>query len=676
MNLKTLKYPLLALGAVLLGACASIGHPEGGPRDYTPPRFLESSPAPGSVNQNPRRIVLTFDENITLDDAFNKVIVSPAPPTTPVVRSLGRKVTVELRDTLQPNTSYTVDFADAVKDLNEGNVLDGLAIDFATGPTLDTLRISGMVFEARTLEPAQGITVAVTRDMSDTALTTVPFSRIARTNTLGQFTVRNLAPGTYRIFALNDVNRDRMWDPSEDIAFYYGTVTPTAQTITVTDTLLTTDGTRDSLVTHPATLYLPNDVVLTWFNENRLPVYLNDNRRPQRNLLEINFSAPADSLPHITVARGPLAGISLESLALRAQSPRGDSLQYWLTDLRALAHDTLSLAMRYQATDTLQALSWRTDTLNFVYKAPKAKKKDKDAVADTVQPTLTLTPLTQSVLDIGRPIRLRLDQPIGTIDTALFALEALRDTLWVPEPSLRLVRDSLAPLTTLVVNARFEPGAKYRLRADSAAILSVYSLPTRALNYETTIRKPEDYSQVTFTLTAPGDTAWAKPGAMFVELLGASDQPVYTAPVAAGGKAHFALVNPGTYFARVVLDANGNGRWDTGNVALGLQPEQVAYYPKKMELRANWEQAYDWDIYATPLDLQKPYDVKKNRPKLRKGERAPGQDDDGQQYDEWGEPLDGGTRQGRDRGRGSMGTFGNMGGGRQQSSGNTGTLKR
>ncbi len=217
----------------------------------------------GQLNVKGNKITVEFDENIALDDAMNKIVVSPAQRTTPAISSNAKRVTVELRDTLLPNTTYTIDFADAVKDLNEGNVLDGLALDFATGDTIDTLRISGMVFEAQTLEPAQGMLVGVYSNLEDSAIHTLPMDRITKTNQLGQFTIRNLKEGTYRIFALNDVNRDYHWDRSEDVAFYDVTISPTATPTTVTDTLVRENGQRDSLVTRDATRYLPDDVLLS-----------------------------------------------------------------------------------------------------------------------------------------------------------------------------------------------------------------------------------------------------------------------------------------------------------------------------------------------------------------------------------------------------------------------------
>ena len=234
---NTLRLLVILIAGVTLVACASMGRPEGGPRDEIPPVYVRSNPTPGQLNFNGNKIVIEFDENIALDDPTNKVVVSPAQTNQPVVSALGRKVSVELRDTLLPNTTYTVDFADAIKDLNESNILDGFAIDFATGDSIDSLQISGIVLEARNLELAQGMLVGVYSDLSDTALTTRRFDRIAKTNQLGQFTIRNLKPGDYRIFAVNDVNRDMHWDRSEDVAFYDMTISPSSRPTTVTDTL-------------------------------------------------------------------------------------------------------------------------------------------------------------------------------------------------------------------------------------------------------------------------------------------------------------------------------------------------------------------------------------------------------------------------------------------------------
>ncbi len=300
---------------------------------------------------------------------MNKVVVSPAQRTTPVVTANGRRITVELRDSLVPNTTYTIDFADAIKDLNESNVLDGFALDFATGDTIDTLRVSGMVFEARTLEPAQGMLVGVYSNLSDTAVSTLPFERITKTNQLGQFTLRNMKAGTYRIYAVNDVNRDYHWDRSEDVAFFDVTISPETEAAQFTDTLVNMAG-EDSIVTYPGTRFLPDDILLTWFNEGYVSQYLRKNERPEPNNLDFEFSTKADTLPILKLLNTHRAGEESEKWSVLQASPTLDTLRYWITDTSLVALDTLMIEARYIRTDTLDQLSWTTDTLRMVTKMP------------------------------------------------------------------------------------------------------------------------------------------------------------------------------------------------------------------------------------------------------------------------------------------------------------------
>ena len=248
--------------ASVVAACASIGRPEGGPRDETPPEFVRSTPAPGSTGVDRNRIDIFFNENVKLEDIQNKLVVSPAQMQQPVARANGRRVTLELRDSLRDSTTYTIDFSDAVRDLNEGNILDGFAMDFSTGSTIDTLRISGMVFQAENLEPAQGMVVGVYSNLADSAIRTLPLERVAKTNQLGQFTIRGLKPGTYQIFAIDDRNRDWHWDRSEAVAFSSVTLSPGVVPVEVADTLQGSEH-QDSIVFRTAYHYMPDDVLLT-----------------------------------------------------------------------------------------------------------------------------------------------------------------------------------------------------------------------------------------------------------------------------------------------------------------------------------------------------------------------------------------------------------------------------
>lgn len=628
--------------AAIMAACASIGRPEGGPRDENPPVFVRSEPAVGSLNFDGSKIIIDFDENIQVKDAMDKVVVSPAQKTNPSVSANGRRLVVEFRDTLVKDATYTVDFSDAISDLNESNPLEGFAIDFSTGSTLDSLCISGMVFEARNLEPAQGMLVGVYSNLSDTALTTLPFERIAKTNHLGQFTVRNLKPGTYRLYAVNDKNRDLHWDRSEDVAFLDTVITPWTEPTVVNDTLAAADG-SDSIVPRNATLFMPNDVLLTWFNEDYKAQYLKDYRRPERNRIAIDFAAPSDTLPELTIVNGSLAGTRLDRVAVLNCGATRDTLDYWLRPDTLLKQDTILIAARFLRTDTLDRLSWGTDTLKFTFKEPKKKKekkkKKKDEEADTlpedtVPPIVFLdfNPVTSKNHDVYMPAVFRAGQPIDTIFQSGVHLAIKNDTLWDTIPAPPLVRQMESRPMTYKMDYKWEYGATYCVTVDSATVYGLYGNWNKPFRHEFTVKKEEEYSNLFFNVSGIDDSL-----PVVVELLSSSDEPVGRKPVV-DHVAEFYNLASGTYYARAFVDTNGNGLWDTGNVKDKRQPEDVYYYPKKIKAKKNWDIEQSWDLNAQPLDMQKPLDIKKNKPKRKRGEKPAKRDsDDEEEEDEWGE---------------------------------------
>lgn len=652
---------LLWIAAVaLLAGCASIGRPEGGPRDEKPPVFVRSNPAQGSLNVDRRRLELYFDENVQLDDAFNKVIVSPSQKMAPVVRSLGKRVTIELRDTLVPDATYTIDFGDAIKDLNEGNILDGFALDFSTGDTIDSLRISGVLLKAETLEPAQGMLVGVYSNLEDSAITTLPLERVARTNSRGQFTVRGLKDIEYRVFAIDDVNRDNRWDRSEGVAFYDVPVRPSVENIVVNDTLRDESG-QDSIATRPGVAYHPADILLTWFKEDFTTHYLKDNSRPARNKINIVLSAPYDSVPRAEIVKTPaLEGVRWEDVTVADISATNDTVTWWIKDPVVLETDSLTLAVTYPRTDSLENVVMFNDTIRFFYrpssqelKQAKELEKLREKGADTIPPPqvlMEIKSLTGSSHEVYNPLWIESSTPWASIDTTMVRLSMMVDTVWQEIPGVSL--QQVEGMTILRRKLDFErkPGQKYRFEADSTAFMDIYGNVNKKFTHEFTVKDLDAYSTIIFNISPPDST-------IMVELLDSSDKVVRTA-VGEGGEAVFRYLSPGTYYARMFYDDDRNEKWSPGIVAEKLQAEEVAYYPKKIEARANWDVELTWDIYQIPLDQQKPYAILKNKPKLKKGEVAPGQEEE-EQLDEWGRPINRNDR--------SVGGFGGMGGTQQNS---------
>lgn len=651
--------PAMAAAAMLATACASIGRPDGGPRDEMPPRFVSSNPMPGSTGFDGKRIVLTFDENVQLDNPAEKVVVSPPQQQQPSILVNGRRIIVTLRDTLLPNTTYTLDMSDGVKDLNEGNVLEGMAMDFSTGDAIDTLRISGMVLEARTLEPAQGMLVGVYGTDADSAITTLRMERIAKTNQYGQFTVRNLKPGRYQIFALTDLNRDFHWDRTEDVAFCDSMLVPSTGMMQLTDTFVDVND-ADSLVTRDAVRYLPDNVLLTWFNEGYVAQYLKEYSRPHRRKIYLEMATAADSLPKLTiVANGskPM-NVALEQVSVLERSLTADTLTYWLTDTALWSADSLLVSTTYRRVDSIGNLTWATDTLKFFNRKPRGKKAIEAAakaahvrtlqekidsvlaISDTMvidtfalmQPDawLGVKVLAESQHDVHRKLGVEFSEPVSRMDSAGIRLDMEVDSAWVPVADFHGKLQPADSVTTMryVLDYRWKPEAKYRLSIDSLAVSGLSGVWNMPVAQEFKVKSLDDYSTIIFNVTGVDSVP------AIVELLNQSDQPVASAPVGAGGRCVLRFVTPGTYYARLYLDADSSGTYTTGSVAERRQPEETYYFPKKLNLKKNWDLEQAWNIYELPLDLQKPLEVKKNKPKSKTSDARSADDDDEEDDDD------------------------------------------
>ena len=627
-RLKGLRTLPSALGALaLLASCASIGNPSGGPRDEDPPRFVRANPAPGSVNVNRDRITIDFDEIINVKDAFQKVVVSPPSGQTPRVSSSGRRVTVQFRDTLLPNTTYTIDFANSIEDNNESNKLQNFTYTFSTGPQIDTLSISGMVLSSDALEPQQGILVGVYSNLSDTAFATLPFERLAKTDDRGRFSIAGLAPGEYRIFALNDLDNDyHRANPEEAMAFYDFTLSPTTERVMASDTiydLLT--GRVDTVVSRERTRFLPNDILLRSFESGYKSQYLTKYERVDSTRLSFIFNAPSDSLPEINLVNKE----GYKDWAVLERSLHNDTLTYWLLPQSLISTDSLYISARYLRTDSAQLLSATTDTLRFFTVRPKPvkkkeKKKDKKEeeaqAADTVAPkipVLRLSVLSSSTQEVYMPLVMEFETPLQELDTTAFRLEMLVDSVWQPvKKDWKLEPYDSVSIRKFKIEYPWEFETEYRLTADTLAATGIYGLRTDPLEHKFKTKNEEDYCTLIFNITNFTDTIPA-----FAELVNSSDVMVSRVKVE-NGVARFQYLAPGKYYARIFEDHNGDGLYTTGDYEQNIQPDLAYYYPKIINIKKNWEKTETWNVFDTAVDLMKPEALKKNKPEADKRNRT------------------------------------------------------
>ena len=641
-NRNSIYFLFAAVIGWLLYSCASIGNPEGGPQDKEAPIFLKSSPSPNAINVNKNKIELSFDEIVTLKDPSTKIVVSPAQTEMPKMSASGKKVTIELIDTLLDNTTYTIDFSNSIQDNNEGNPLENFAFAFSTGSTIDSLRVSGIVLNSQTLEPQQNVIVGLHSNLSDTAFANIKLERIARTNSLGQFVVRNVKPGKYHIFAINDVDRDyKFANPTEDIAFYDSIVVPTFTRVEVSDTIFKIDNkTVDSVKTMIRTKYFPNDILLCMFNENRKSQYLQKNSRIDSTRLSIIFAAPSDTLPTLKIVNRPQKD---DSWYVLEKNETNDTLVYWIKNPELVSSDSLRIALNYLKTDTTDNLAWQTDSLYFNFLRPKVKKDkrkkhDEDSIPE--MKFLSVAVLGGGTQEVYAPLYFQIPEPVEKLDTSLIHLQVKQDTLWNDVSDFSVAfRDTTKDRRTFRLRTKWDAGATYKLRLDSLAITNIYGIFNK--NFEATfaVRKYEDYGNLIFNIVGLTEPA-------MVELLDGSDKVVLAVPVK-DGKAEFINMLPSKYYARLYVDRNGNGKYDTGNYAEKLQPEETFYFPRFINLKKNWDIEQTWDIFATALDKQKPEEIKKNKPERKKWEEEDRNknkgtnplDEDGDGFDEYGNPV-------------------------------------
>ena len=311
------KLLLLLLSIGLISSCANLGTgPQGGPRDTIPPVVVKEVPTNGVLNFTGNKIEISFNEYIQLQDIQKNILMSPPQQNPPEVKAIGKTVSLVFQEPLLDSTTYTIDFGSAICDYNERTPLQGYVFSFSTGNYIDSLSISGCVYDAENLNPRAGVLVGIHANDADSAITTLPFTRITRTAEDGTFTIHNIRQGAYRLYALNDISRDFLYQPGEGIAVYDSIITPYTRIESHLDTVwydtlgidVSTGDTLftrliDTIVPHAITRYLPDSLVLMYFEENKQRHYFQRVSRQEQHAFTLVFSAPQDSLPEIVPMR-------------------------------------------------------------------------------------------------------------------------------------------------------------------------------------------------------------------------------------------------------------------------------------------------------------------------------------------------------------------------------------
>ncbi|MDO4789649.1 MAG: Ig-like domain-containing protein [Porphyromonas sp.] len=620
---RGMKVVLFIFTVAAMLSCASKLGPGGGPYDDTPPVLLKSMPTSGALNVNTKKFVFYFDEYVTVKDASKKVIISPPQQQNPKIQAIGKRVEVILEDSLISNTTYTIDFTNSIEDNNEQNALENFSHAFSTGSQIDSMEIAGVVLNARDLEPVSDVVVGIHTEEDPKVFRDTTFLRMSRTSEKAKFVIRNMKHGSYSVFALKDNdNNYRYNSPMEGIAFFPERVLTSFEPAVRQDTafkIVKGKSVVDSIRLVEYTKYLPDDVVLRFFQSDKQRNYIVKRERPDSATIVLEFNLPFSQekeIPSIGVLGETKDSLSKPKIVKDADLYTKKAT-YLLIDSLYHARDTF--VVNYHSIDSLNNPIVVSDTIALRTPPKKQKKEEKEdtkvpkdsTAVEKPKPTWTLSMDTKGGGGISDSIIISSTYPVET-DRLRKALRLVykKDTIEV-DAKIDTLMAMPGRSTQWLLKAPLSYKQSYVLYADSASVSDILGRPLlEPLKKGFEIKAKGEFSSLQIQVAGYGNTP------LIGELLNESDKVLQvTYSKKTPGELIFSDLVPGNYYLRIIVDRNGNRRWDTGDYDKNIQPEEVFYLNKKMELLKNWTVKENFDPKAFSLDKQKPEELIRNKPK-------------------------------------------------------------
>jgi hypothetical protein len=592
MRIKV-KIPLLIVVAlawiVIISSCANQGMPMGGPKDSIPPVLLETSPAYRALNFDGDKVQFTFDEYIIHDKVSEMLVVSPPLEKRPTIRTKGKALIIQFNEKLKDSTTYSLDFKNSIADNNEKNPYKNLRFSFSTGNIYDSLRVAGRLMNAFNLEAIDKGLVLLQSNLHDSAAFKVRPNYIAKTDAKGFFMIDNVAPGTYNIFAINDVNNNLLYDEgAEEFAFIDSVVVPTAEFIAEPDTLI--NG-LDSLLISGHTQFYPKPIFLRQFTEDIFDQYIDSYKRKTRFMCEFVFNESVCDTFNVN-----LVGIDTKDWYKLEYNEKMDSIIVWIADTTIAKNDTLFMELSYYQLDSLEQLYVQKDTLEMNFKTPKKKsskrkKKSKNKEKNKPKPIEQfswITNASKSIFELNNDIILKTPEPVSFFDSTQVLLYLTDDTLKTPL-KFGFTKDT-SEWRQYRIKYNWEPETGYTLEIDSAACTNIFGITSKQLKKEFVIREEDYYGSVIITAS----NVYCP---MLVQLLknDKNESVLFEHTITKDGTVVFDYLVPGKYKAKVIYDENGNGKWDTGSYQDKYQPEKVGYENEVIKVRSNWDKELIWN---------------------------------------------------------------------------------
>ncbi|MDE5579387.1 MAG: Ig-like domain-containing protein [Alistipes sp.] len=608
---------VLLFASAFLSRCASMMVPTGGPKDTLPPVIVAMTPDNFSTNRpltGHGKIYIEFDEFVQLKDQQKEFFTSPQMKKKPTVTLRGRGVVVQLRDTLEPNTTYALDFGSALRDNNEGNPLYSMRYVFSTGPEVDSMILSGYTADAYKADsvartfiwffPADSVENV---PEYDSTLFKYKPAVIARAQSNGIFIAQNLKPVPYRVYAVQDKNDNQMYEPGSDqVGFLDGTYNPAE----LPDFAMWYDSLRRYVSAEP-------QLYLRMFTDRAFRrQVLSQTERPLQHKALLYFSAAHPQIDSIRFDSIPEGGFIVDP-----QTVGRDTLALWFTVPSAQLPDTIRGSVVYYKHDSVNVLRRVTEPLKLSWRFVETKEQEREreklererrraeeAGEEWTEPRKPnpfafRLPLNGEV-NPENHLAVDFEYPLARLDSAALLMTVVRPDKSIADVPVRFVRDT-AMLRRWYVQSDWKPDGQYTLTIPAGAVTDIAGFSNDSIVGKYTVFDPARYATVKIDVRGREGVRY------IVQLLDGGGALKQERRDVVSGSVQFNYVQPGEIRFRVIEDLNGNGRWDTGDVVARRQPERAEMFvddrgEDTFAAKANWEIEFSMDmnrIFA-PVTMQ------------------------------------------------------------------------
>lgn len=512
----------------VLGACASMQNPTGGPKDINPPKVLKEYPKNLSKNFKAQEIKIEFDEFVKLNNAFAEISISPALEKPLEVKARKSELEIKIDEPLEANTTYTINFGKAIGDVNENNLLKNYSYVFSTGTEIDSLSITGNVKSALTNENLKEVTVFILPTSRDSLFGKKKASIYTVTDSAGNFKLSNLRADQYRIYALKESGADRIYQAGQDEIGFIDTPIDLNKNI--------------------------SNLKFRVFKEEP-PVFKLLDRKIENDgkiLLTFNKGLENLSVKELDNTKYLEKGIITYGLKM-------DSVNIWLPEL---TFDSLKVGI-YSGDKLIEQAS--------VYRNKRETLNRTPGIKDN---------LLNGKIKPNSNLKLRFTMPIIGLDSSKITL--LADSVPVKGWTFTKVANSALEWRT---NYDFDTGTTFNLKMSEGAFTGISGIKSLLYNKQFTVDETDNYGNLSLVVSPE-----ERKNQYVVQLINDKQAVIREDVISENGVVNYQMYPSGKYTLRFVLDENRNGKWDAGSLQKGIQPEKMWNYEKPITLRANWDQ--------------------------------------------------------------------------------------